>query len=326
VIPALEAPLRFVPIYKTLVWGGRRMEAWRTDLPPGPLGESWDLSDHAEGTSLVAQGAHAGRSLAELVAAAPIELVGRGFAGRSFPLLIKLIDAADWLSVQVHPDDAIARKLGLSDAGKTECWRILADGGSVHQGTRPGIDRAAFERALHQGRVADTLNCYPARAGDFFFLEARTVHALGKGCLLYEVQQTSNLTFRVHDWGRPGLDGQPRPLHLRESLETIDFSRSDFGPRQPAWAPHPGGGSVRLLCDSRPFRLEERRGDRLGSPGGTHCSVVICIAGGGILSTARGSVPLAAMQTALVPAAAGAWSFDSEWSANLLVAEPNLSQ
>ena len=162
----------------------------------------------------------------------------------------------------MHPDDAIARRLGLADRGKTECWRLLADGGSVYQGTRPGIDRPAFERALGDGTVAATLNRYEARAGDFFFLEARTVHALGKGCLLYEIQQTSNLTFRVHDWGRVGLDGKPRPLHVAESLETIDFPRAGFGPRQPPWADHPQGGSVRLLSDNRFFRLEERQGNR----------------------------------------------------------------
>jgi mannose-6-phosphate isomerase len=323
---ALARPLAFVPVYKKLVWGGRRMEAWRHDLPPGPIGESWDLSDHAEGMSLVSDGANdaiAGRSLADLVTAWPEALVGKGFAGRAFPLLIKLIDAADRLSVQVHPDDAIARRLGLADGGKTECWRILADGGSIYQGTRPGIDRAAFERGLADGTVAGTLNRYEAKAGDFFFLEARTVHALGKGCLLYEIQQTSNVTFRVHDWGRVGLDGKPRPLHVAESLETIDFSRTGFGPRQPPWLDHPAGGTVRLLCDSKYFRLEERQGSKLGAPGGRRCSVVICIEGRGTLATAGGTLSLATMQTALVPASAGPWTFEAEWGASLLVAEPH---
>ncbi len=320
---ALELPLVFAPVYKKLVWGGRRMQSWRQDLPAGPIGESWDLSDHPEGMSVVAQGDLSGRTLAELVAAAPEPLVGRGFAGRAFPLMVKLIDAGDRLSVQVHPDDAIARRLGLADGGKTECWRVLTDGGLIYQGTRAGIDRVAFERALAEGTVAGTLNRYDARAGDFFFLEARTVHALGKGCLLYEIQQTSNLTFRVHDWGRVGLDGKPRPLHVAESLETIDFSRTGFGPRQPPWAGHALGGSVRLLADSRHFRLEERQGDRVGAVGSGRAAVVVCIEGAGTLATpAGGAVALQAMQTALIPAAAGGWSFESDWSANLLVAEP----
>ena len=298
------------------------MEAWRQDLPAGPIGESWDLSDHPDGMAVVAQGRQAGRSLADLVAASPEDLVGRGFAGRSFPLLVKLIDAADRLSVQVHPDDEIARRLGLADGGKTECWRVLADGGVVYQGTRPGIDRAAFERALAEGTVADTLNRYDARGGDFFFLEARTVHALGQGCLLYEIQQTSNLTFRVYDWGRVGLDGKPRALHVAESLETIDFSRSGFGPRQPPWAADPLGGRVRRLCDSQHFRLEERQGQQLGAAASGRCAVVICIEGGGTLRTPDASAVFSTMQTALIPAAAGGWTFEGEPAATLLVAEP----
>ena len=179
-----------------------------------------------------------------------------------------MIDASDRLSVQVHPDDASPGGWASADSGKTECWRVLADGGAIYQGTRPGIDRATFERALADGTVAGTLNRYEGRAGDFFFLEARTVHALGKGCLLYEIQQTSNVTFRVYDWGRVGLDGKPRPLHVAESLETIDFTRPASAPASLPGLDHPAGGTVRLLCDSKYFRLEERQGHKLAAPGG----------------------------------------------------------
>jgi mannose-6-phosphate isomerase len=119
-----------------------------------------------------------------------------------------------------------------------------------------------------------------------------------------------------------GLDGKPRPLHVKESLETIDFSRTGFGPRQPPWAAHSRGGSVRLLTDCRYFRLEERQGDHLGAPASDRSAVVVCIEGAGTLATAGGKVPLAAMQTALIPVVAGGWTFESDWSANLLVAEP----
>src|SRR5207248_1624450 len=127
------------------------------------------------------------------------------------------------------------RKLGVGDNGKTECWFLLDGGGELYQGTKPGVDRAGFEAALEQNRIAQTLNRFDVNAGDFFFLDARTVHALGAGCLLYEIQQTSDVTFRVYDWGRLGLDGQPRPLHVAQSLDTIDFSRTGFGPRRSAW-------------------------------------------------------------------------------------------
>ena len=116
------------------------------------MGESWDLADHADGMSVVAEGPLAGRTLAQLLAEDPAGLVGAGFAGRTFPLMVKLIDASQRLSVQVHPDDALARALGVGDNGKTECWRVVADGGVIFQGTRPGVDRAAFEAALAAGR------------------------------------------------------------------------------------------------------------------------------------------------------------------------------
>ena len=169
----LTAPLRFIPVYQQLVWGGRRMAAWRSDLPDGPIGESWDLADHPRGMSLVASGPLAGRSLHDLTSEYGSALVGGSFVGGDFPLLVKLIDARDRLSVQVHPDDALARSLGVGQRGKTECWLMLGNGGELFVGTRPGIDRAAFERALGEHRVADTLNRYITGDGDFFFLAAR---------------------------------------------------------------------------------------------------------------------------------------------------------
>jgi mannose-6-phosphate isomerase len=317
---ALRAPLLFQPVYKTLVWGGQRIAGLRAGVPAGPIGESWDLADHAEGMSLVSQGPLAGRTLAALVGAAPEELVGRGFGGGTFPLMVKLIDAAQVLSVQVHPDDRLARELGVGDNGKTECWRVLAGGGVIYQGTQPGVDRAAFEQALAAGTLESTLNRYDAEAGDFFFLDARTVHALGQGCLIYEIQQTSNVTFRVYDWGRVGLDGKPRPLHVDQSLATIDFSRDAFGPRRPTFVAHPRGGEWRVLADCAYFRLEERRGVGIAEPATDRCTVVITLEGAGTLASAGGQVTMAPMQTALVPAAAGAWTLTAQDPARPLLA------
>src|SRR5262245_51435658 len=219
----LRAPISFRPVYQTVVWGGRRMERWRTELPPGPVGESWVPADPQRGVRVVADGPLAGATLGELTVRFGADLVGAGFRGGPFPIMVKAIDASDRLSVQVHPDDAIAHRLGLGRNGKTECWLFLEDGGELFLGTKTGVDRAAFERALAEDRLAETLNRFEPRAGDFFFLEPRTVHALGAGCLLYEIQQTSDITFRAYDWGRKGLDGQPRALHVQESLDTIDF-------------------------------------------------------------------------------------------------------
>ncbi len=287
------------------------MEAYRDDLPEGPVGESWDLADQERGMSVVREGAWTGASLRDLTAAHGKALVGQGFTGGPFPLLVKLIDAADRLSVQVHPDDALAQKMGLGQNGKTECWLLVGDGGELYQGTRGGVDREAFEVALKAGQVDETLNRFDTKAGDFFFLEARTVHALGRGCLLYEVQQTSDITFRVWDWGRMGLDGKPRPMHVEESLETIDFSRANFGPVKADWVADSAGGLSRALADCEYFRVEGRKltsGTVTAfAPQSSVCSIVTCLQGQMRLRTSAGEVALSAMQTALVPAAAEGW-------------------
>lgn len=306
----LGAPLSFRPVYQVLVWGGRRMQRWRRDLPPGPIGESWDLADHDRGLSVVEAGIFAGTTLRQLTERFGASLVGHGFRGGCFPLMVKLIDAADKLSVQVHPDDPLARRLGVGDRGKTECWLILEDGGYLYQGTREGIDRVAFEGALGAGRLVDTLNRFDARAGDFFLLEARTVHALGSGCLLLEIQQTCDVTFRVYDWDRPGLDGKPRSLHVHESLETIDFGRTGMGPQRPIWTPE-RDGAVCTLVDGKAFRVDERRLSPHADvtlPLGTACAVVTVVSGAGTVATASGRVALAATRTVLVPAVAQSFS------------------
>jgi mannose-6-phosphate isomerase len=319
-------PLIFRPVYQPLVWGGRRMEMWGRALPDGPIGEAWELADHPRGMSVVAEGRFAGSTLRELVDRAGPSLVGAGSSGSEFPLMVKLIDARLRLSVQVHPDAAVARALGVGQHGKTECWVFLADGGEICQGTRPGIGRAEFERALVEHGVPATLNRFDARRGDVFFLPARTVHALGEGCLLYEVQQTSDITFRVYDWDRLGLDGKPRPLHVAESMATIDFSRTDFGPHAPeAWqsAGAPGCEQRRLAeCSYFVLRELHVRGT-IEEPSQDTCAVVTCVDGQGTLSTPGGQVALPPMQTVLVPADAGSWRVDiPTGTADLLVATP----
>lgn len=321
-------------MYQVLLWGGRRMQAYRADLPEGPVGESWDLADHPRGMSRVAEGPLQGASLRELVERFGTDLVGEGFAGGPFPLMVKLIDATDRLSVQVHPDDALARELGLGDRGKTECWYMLADGGELFVGTGAGIDRARFEAALRGGTVEAALRRFVCGAGDFFFLPARTVHALGRGCLLYEVQQTCDLTFRVWDWGRVGLDGKPRTMHVAESLRTIDFTRTaDDLARPPGAAPrvaHPEGGLVTSLVACEYFTVELRELDPEASGGRAagaprRASIVTCLSGAGELSTPGGTVALRPAQTVLVPAAAGGWRARADQvGLRLLHAEPVL--
>jgi mannose-6-phosphate isomerase len=303
------------------------MARWGRQLPDGPIGEAWEIADHPRGMSVVAEGPLAGTTLRELTANAGRALVGDSFQGGEFPLMVKLIDARLRLSVQVHPDDLLARSLGVGSHGKTECWVFLDDGGEICQGTRPGVGRAEFERALREHHVDTTLNRFEARKGDVFFLPARTVHALGEGCLLYEVQQTSDITFRVYDWDRLGLDGKPRPLHVEESMTTIDFSRVEYGPHAPgAWqslsATAVGEWRDLVSCDY--FALKELRfAGVLDKATEGRCAIVTCVAGRGELSTSGGTVALIPMQTVLVPADAGSWRVRTgQDPVELLVAAP----
>jgi mannose-6-phosphate isomerase len=322
----VRVPLIFHPVYQPLVWGGRRMEKWGRTLPPGPIGEAWELADHERGMSVVAEGPLLGRRLRDLVADAGTALVGGGFPGGEFPLMVKLIDATLRLSVQVHPDAALARKFGVGGHGKTECWVFLDDGGEICQGTKPGIGRKEFERALAEHHVPDTLNRFEARKGDVFYLPARTLHALGQGCLLYEVQQTSDITFRVYDWDRLGLDGKPRSLHVVESMETINFSQTGVGPhRARPWRRlDDSGNQERELVECAHFVLREQRiAGILTQATNDLCAVVTCLSGRGILATAAGAVALSPLQTVLVPADAGTWRVEvGADGASLLVATP----
>ncbi len=320
----LDQPLRFVPVYQSAVWGGRRMERFGRVLPAGPIGESWDLADHARGMSVVDGGAWAGRSLRELTADHGRDLVGAGFAGGDFPLMVKLIDANDRLSIQVHPDDALARQLRVGERGKTECWMLLSEG-ELFAGTVPGTTREGFAAALAAGQVSRMLERHLVRDGDFVFLPARTVHALGRGCLLYEVQQTCDITFRVDDWGRLGLDGRPRPLHVAESLATIDYAARSAPVAAPA-RPHPDGGTVRALAACAYFQVEERRADVTAGHAAGACRIVTALSGRGTIGTAAGAVPLRPATTVLIPAAAGAWRAIAEPGdeLRLLVATPVL--
>ena len=308
-MPTLTAPLRFQPVYHSLVWGGRNMETHRTDLPAGPVGESWDLADHPRGMSVVAEGPLAGTTLRALMEQHAQDLMGPTWKGQEFPLLVKLIDANDRLSVQVHPDDELAQRLKIGPRGKTECWLFLNDGGEVYIGLKPGVTQQDFAEALATGTVEGCLNRFTARRGDFAFIPARTVHALSRGCLIYEVQQTCDVTFRAFDWNRLGLDGKPRALHREEALATIDFTAPPITElASPSWLPDQHGGQTRHLVSCDFFTVQEHRfrslaGNTLGTP-----LILTGINGAATVSTPGGSTIINPHQTLVIPAAAGSWT------------------
>lgn len=224
-------PLTFHPVFKERVWGGRRLEQlYGKSLPADvPIGESWEICDRPGDSSVVANGWLAGKDLHWLLEHHGPELLGRAKPYEGiFPLLVKILDAQERLSLQVHPPASEARRLGGEP--KTEMWYVAeADpGAELYVGLKAGVTRAAFEQHLRLGTVADTFHRVKVRAGDVMFLPSGRVHAIGAGLVLFEIQQNSDTTYRVYDWGRVGLDGKPRQLHIAESLASIDFR--DFEP------------------------------------------------------------------------------------------------
>ncbi len=249
------SPLQFEPIFQPYLWGGRRLAEWFPQAPAeGPIAEVWLISDEAKFRSRVAGGPHAGRTLRELMNEFGPRLIGHHYRpGARFPLLVKLLDAREPLSVQVHPNDAQA---GQGQCGKTEAWVVLhaEPGARIYAGLCEGVDKAALRCAIEAKRVEEVLHSFEPKAGDCVFLPAGTVHALGAGLLIFEVQQTSDITYRLHDWGRVDpRTGRPRELHIEQSLACVDWVR---GPILPVNA------DGELLVDCPYFRLWRKRSER----------------------------------------------------------------
>lgn len=319
-------PVRFHPIYKERVWGGRSLASlYGRSLPQaGPIGESWEISDRPGDVSVVAHGPLSGRTLQELLSDDPRGLLGAAKdRGGRFPLLIKILDARQRLSLQVHPPADRASLLGGEP--KTEMWYITeaCPDAEILAGLRPGSSREDFARRIGDGSVESSFHRIPVRAGDSMFLPSGRVHALGAGLVLFEVQENSDTTYRVFDWNRVGLDGKPRELHIPQSLESIDFR--DIAPSLTGTPWRVGtGGSVRLLADHPLFRVEARR---------TTAGVVIpqSLDRCAILGVAHGCLrlagdparePLHPGDFALLPAALRRIDIQSETDSEWILAEP----
>ena len=260
---ALAAPLTFAPRLKGYLWGGRELERlFGRELPDGVIAESWEISGHPAGVSVVDSGPLAGRDLPGLVAEFGTRLVGRrgeaAVARGEFPLLVKLLDASHALSVQVHPDDEYAAAHELGEPGKTEMWYVLhaEPGARIIHGLTPGTDREALRRAVKEGRVQDRLNRVRVRSGDSVLVPAGTVHGILSGVVLVEVQQCSDTTFRIHDWDRPGPDGRPRELHTERALDAIHFGATVPVPVAPRVREAGDGVRRKVIADCEHFAVE----------------------------------------------------------------------
>lgn len=259
-------PLLFRRLLKEKVWGGARLAGMLGLKPPfaGPLGESWELSDYAGEETVVRGGGWNGISLRALMEEHAEALLGRSrpTADGRFPLLVKFLDAGDDLSVQIHPPDGPASPTGV---GKTEAWYVLdaQPGARVICGLKPGTKRAAFEAAAGGDGVREFLHEVPVRRGDCVFVPAGQTHAIRGGVVLAEVQQTSDVTFRMYDWGRLGLDGKPRETHLARALAVVDW-RLEPGRALRAHYREEGGLQDATLAQCPYFRLAALRADARG--------------------------------------------------------------
>lgn len=220
-------PIVVTPLPMKRVWGGRQLETkYDRTLPDGdPYGESWEMVDREEEQSIVAEGCFQGRSLHDLWKNERELVFGKDLPdSERFPLLVKILDARDDLSIQVHPPASKAE--ALDGEPKTEMWYIAdaSSGARLYVGLKAGTSREAFAQAIADGSVADHIHEIPVSAGDSIFIPSGRLHAIGAGLLIFEIQQNSDTTYRVFDWNRMGLDGKPRELHIEQSMESIDFS------------------------------------------------------------------------------------------------------
>ncbi|HHU81522.1 MAG TPA: class I mannose-6-phosphate isomerase [Firmicutes bacterium] len=247
-------PLRFQPICQERIWGGTGLrDEFGRQLPTDKIGESWEITCRAEAESRVASGPLKGRALGELCNIFGAALLGEKIAvGNSFPLLLKILDAQDILSVQVHPDDQFAA-VHEGAAGKSEVWYILKaqPGAKIIYGLRPGITQQDFIAALKRGQLTACLHQVAVKAGEIYPIPPGLVHALGKGIMVVELQQNSDLTYRVFDWNRVDQHGKARPLHVEKALQVIEFGLVPPGPF------HPDGNG--LLLENEHFSLAYHR-------------------------------------------------------------------
>jgi len=303
-------PYKFEPIFKERIWGGSAIrDVFGKNTPEGiKIGESWELADLPEDKSVIANGPLAGRDIADAIAEFGQSITGKDDYTPPLPLLIKILDARDVLSVQVHPDSETCKRTGKGDP-KTECWYIIdtKPGSCIYKGLKTGTTKEQFAAAISEGTCADLIEKVEVKVGECHFLPSGTVHAIGAGLLIAEIQQPSDTTYRVFDWNRVGDDGKPRQLHVEDALQSIHFDPSgdDLSVR-----------SVGRLVETEFFNVDKGhmlKGNEIlvSTP---IMKVIVFLSGGGIIENRdTETVEFTKGDTVLLPAAyEGTISFNVE--------------
>ncbi len=312
-------PLKFKPLYKYYIWGGRNLKSLGKTLPAeGNIAESWEVACHKNGSSIVANGEFEGIPLPELIQRFGKKIIGDSLPQKKldkFPLLVKLIDAQDNLSVQVHPDDAYAKANENGECGKNEMWYIISakPGAKLVYGVVPGTTREAFAAAAAENKVEDYLKTVDAFAGDVLFIPAGTVHAIGEGILLAEVQQNSDITYRVYDYGRVGRD-----LHIEKALNIIDFKSTDQPDKWSGLEINLGQGCSRTIVIANNYfctELYHISGKISENANGSKFFIYTFTAGNGMISWKGGKMAVNAGMSLLIPASLGKYFLSGDFTA-----------
>ena len=320
---ALLYPLRFEPIYQYRLWGGRHLANWLTaPLPSSPIGEAWLLSDRDDHQSCVSNGSLKGRTIGQLLQQFPKQMLGK-LAGRfpRFPLLLKFLDVHEMLSVQVHPTKANKNLLPAGESAKTEAWMVLEAGteSRIYAGLKPDTTEADLRRALTNGTVADYLACLTPKPGDAVFLRAGTVHSLGGDLVVFEIQQNSDVTFRLYDWDHiDAKTGKPRALQVDKAMACIDFAEGPVTRVTPVVETTTPVERERLF-DCEHFLLWRLRGESPFTVGALDVPrVLVCIGGDGQVEYGGATYAVVKGDVFLLPAMIGACTFRPRSTVNLL--------
>lgn len=253
-------PMKLTAPCKDYIWGGTRLrEEYGKISDADRIAESWELSCHKDGESIIFNGDFAGKTLSEFIKENGNDILGKNCDKfDNFPILIKLIDAKDNLSVQVHPDNDYALRVE-GEYGKTEMWYIVDcdPGAELLYGFKGNIVKEEFERRIKDNTLLEVTNSVPVHKGDVFFIEAGTLHAIGKGILIAEIQQNSNTTYRIYDYGRVGADGKPRQLHVEKAVEVTKLTPPEYPTKAMGEIEQKDGCSVQLLSKCNYFRVNK---------------------------------------------------------------------
>jgi mannose-6-phosphate isomerase len=326
-------PFKFKPIFKDYIWGGRNLEQFGKKLPVGIVAESWEISCHPNGVSVVSNGELAGITLSDLLGKFGRQIVGAALPDKyiaRFPLLVKLIDANDKLSVQVHPDDRFACANENGESGKNEMWHILSakPGAKLIYDVLPGTTEATFVKALNDNRITECLHSVEVFPGDTINIPAGLIHAIGEGIVLAEIQQNSDITYRIFDYNRVDKNGRLRPLHLEKARKVIDFNSTGRQAKVVGLTIEVNAGfSIKYLVANPYFAVEllSINGAIMQEAEGSRFYIYFLTGGAGTLKFNKGTIRLTKGESLLIPAALGKYYLEGNFTA-LKAYVPNLTQ